>query len=67
MEGLTVKNHYVILKVSYKLGASFLARSHRYRKLEKNLTILGTIGGVAPFLGLFGTVVRILYTFLLSN
>jgi len=33
------------------------------RKLEKHLTILGTIGGVAPFLGLFGTVVRILYTF----
>ena len=33
------------------------------RKLEKNLTVLGTIGGVAPFLGLFGTVVRILYTF----
>ena len=27
------------------------------------LTILGTIGGVAPFLGLFGTVVRILFTF----
>ena len=33
------------------------------RKLEKHLNILGTIGGVAPFLGLFGTVVRILYTF----
>jgi biopolymer transport protein ExbB len=33
------------------------------RKLEKHITILGTIGGVAPFLGLFGTVVRILYTF----
>lgn len=33
------------------------------RKLEKNLTVLGTIGGVAPFLGLFGTVVRILITF----
>ncbi|MDR1167417.1 MAG: MotA/TolQ/ExbB proton channel family protein [Heliobacteriaceae bacterium] len=33
------------------------------RKLESHLTILGTIGGVAPFLGLFGTVVRILYTF----
>ena len=33
------------------------------RKLEHNLTIMGTIGGVAPFLGLFGTVVRILYTF----
>ena len=33
------------------------------RKLESHLTIMGTIGGVAPFLGLFGTVVRILYTF----
>ena len=33
------------------------------RKLERHLTILGTIGGVAPFLGLFGTVVRILLTF----
>ena len=33
------------------------------RKLEKHLTVLGTIGGDAPFLGLFGTVVRILYTF----
>ena len=33
------------------------------RKLERHLTILGTIGGVAPFLGLFGTVVGILYTF----
>ncbi|MFH0702970.1 MAG: MotA/TolQ/ExbB proton channel family protein [bacterium] len=33
------------------------------RKLEKHLAILGTIGGVAPFLGLLGTVVRILYTF----
>ncbi len=33
------------------------------RKLESYLTILGTIGGVAPFLGLFGTVVRILLTF----
>ena len=32
-------------------------------KLENHLTVLGTIGGVAPFLGLFGTVVRILYTF----
>ena len=33
------------------------------RKLEQHLTILATIGGVCPFLGLFGTVVRILYTF----
>lgn len=33
------------------------------RKLEKSLSVLGTIGAVAPFLGLFGTVVRILFTF----
>jgi biopolymer transport protein ExbB len=33
------------------------------RKLEKHLSIIGTIGSVSPFLGLFGTVVRILYTF----
>lgn len=40
-----------------------ISSSLAVRKLEKHLTILGTIGGVAPFLGLFGTVVRILYTF----
>ena len=40
-----------------------IAASLSSRKLESHLTILGTIGGVAPFLGLFGTVVRILFTF----
>ena len=40
-----------------------IASTLAVRKLEHRLTILGTIGGVAPFLGLFGTVVRILYTF----
>lgn len=40
-----------------------ISTSLAIRKLEKHLTILGTIGGVAPFLGLFGTVVRILFTF----
>lgn len=40
-----------------------IASNLAVRKLEKHLTILGTIGGVCPFLGLFGTVVRILYTF----
>src|SRR5574344_35865 len=40
-----------------------IAASLATRKLEHYLTIMGTIGGVAPFLGLFGTVVRILYTF----
>ena len=33
------------------------------RKLERNLAILGTIATVSPYLGLFGTVVRILLTF----
>ena len=40
-----------------------ISASLAIRKLEKNLSVLGTIGGVAPFLGLFGTVVRILFTF----
>jgi len=40
-----------------------ISTSLAVRKLEKHLTIIGTIGGVAPFLGLFATVVRILYTF----
>ena len=43
---------------AYDISASLATR-----KLERHLTIIGTIGGVAPFLGLFGTVVRILYTF----
>ena len=43
---------------SFDISASLASR-----KLESHLTILGTIGGVAPFLGLFGTVVRILFTF----
>ena len=43
---------------AYDISASLATR-----KLEKNLSVLGTIGAVAPFLGLFGTVVRILFTF----
>jgi biopolymer transport protein ExbB len=33
------------------------------RRLEAGLNTLGTIGTIAPYLGLFGTVVRILITF----
>lgn len=40
-----------------------ISTSLAVRKLEKHLTVIGTIGGVAPFLGLFATVVRILFTF----
>jgi biopolymer transport protein ExbB len=43
---------------SYDITAALASR-----KLEKNLSILGTIATIAPYLGLFGTVVRILLTF----
>ena len=33
------------------------------RNLERHLSILGTIATISPYLGLFGTVVRILLTF----
>ncbi len=33
------------------------------RSLERHLSILGTIATIAPYLGLFGTVIRILLTF----
>ena len=32
------------------------------RKLEKHLAVLGTIGATCPFLGLFGTVVGVVFT-----
>ena len=43
---------------SYDITAALASR-----KLEKNLPILGTIATVSPYLGLFGTVIRILLTF----
>lgn len=43
---------------SYDITAALASR-----KLEKNLSILGTIATISPYLGLFGTVVRILLTF----
>lgn len=33
------------------------------RRLERNLSLVGTVATVSPYLGLFGTVVRILLTF----
>jgi biopolymer transport protein ExbB len=32
-------------------------------KLEKNLSVLGTLGNIAPFIGLFGTVIGIIRAF----
>ncbi|MBI5093619.1 MAG: MotA/TolQ/ExbB proton channel family protein [Candidatus Hydrogenedentes bacterium] len=43
---------------SFDIAAALVAR-----KLERNLPIVGTIATIAPYLGLFGTVVRILMTF----
>jgi biopolymer transport protein ExbB len=43
---------------SYDITAALASR-----KLEKNLPVLGTIATVSPYLGLFGTVIRILLTF----
>ncbi|MEM0951104.1 MAG: MotA/TolQ/ExbB proton channel family protein [Cyanobacteria bacterium P01_H01_bin.74] len=43
---------------SYDITAALASR-----KLEKNLSVLGTIATIAPYLGLFGTVIRILLTF----
>lgn len=40
-----------------------IATSLATRKLEEHLSVLGTIATIAPYLGLFGTVVRILLTF----
>jgi biopolymer transport protein ExbB/TolQ len=49
---------------SKAFGSAFdLAQALAVRRLERGLNILGTIGTVAPYLGLFGTVVRILITF----
>ena len=74
-QSLSVQLGGVIGEVSEEAGRIFseqrngfsrsfdIASSLATRKLESHLTILGTIGGVCPFLGLFGTVVRILYTF----
>lgn len=44
-------------------GAFDITLALATRKLEQTLGILGTIGTIAPYLGLFGTVVRILITF----
>lgn len=43
---------------SYDITAALASR-----KLEKNLPVLGTIATISPYLGLFGTVIRILLTF----
>ena len=38
-------------------------RAHARRELEQHVSILGTVGANAPFIGLFGTVVGIINSF----
>ena len=55
---------YTLAKHKGNFERSFdITVSLAVRNLERHLSILGTIATVSPYLGLFGTVVRILLTF----
>ena len=41
-----------------------VAYSREEEKLEKNLTFLATVGSVSPYIGLFGTVIGIMNSFI---
>lgn len=58
-EGLRIVDEYPDrFETLYEVASSLAAR-----QLTRGLVILGTIATVSPYLGLFGTVVRILLTF----
>lgn len=58
-EGLRIVNEYPDrFETLYEVASSLAAR-----QLTRGLVILGTIATISPYLGLFGTVVRILLTF----
>lgn len=55
---------YILAKHKGSFERSFdITASLAVRSLERRLSVLGTIATIAPYLGLFGTVVRILLTF----
>jgi biopolymer transport protein ExbB len=55
---------YTLAKHKGNFERSFdITVSLAVRNLERHLSILGTIATISPYLGLFGTVVRILLTF----
>jgi len=55
---------YILARHKGSFERSFdITLSLAVRSLERHLSILGTIATIAPYLGLFGTVVRILLTF----
>lgn len=45
------------------LDSMRLAEDYELKKFRKNVWILGTIGSIAPFIGLFGTVIGIMRAF----
>lgn len=58
-EGLRIVSEYPDrFETLYEVASSLAAR-----QLTRGLVVLGTIATVSPYLGLFGTVVRILLTF----
>ncbi|HAW50228.1 TPA: hypothetical protein DCX16_04700 [bacterium] len=46
------------------LDAIRRAQDSEFKKMRKNVWILGTIGSIAPFVGLFGTVIGIMRAFM---
>ncbi|MEW6654335.1 MAG: MotA/TolQ/ExbB proton channel family protein [Bacteroidota bacterium] len=58
---------YMMNNLSYKkeelLDLSFSKMDQELVKLEKGVSILGTMGNIAPFIGLFGTVLGIIRSF----
>jgi len=58
---------YMMNNLSYKkdelMDLSFSKMDQELVKLEKGVSILGTLGNIAPFIGLFGTVLGIIRSF----
>ena len=64
---LAVVFGYMLSNLNYKkdelLDLSFSKMDEEIVKLEKSLGVLGTLGNIAPFIGLFGTVLGIIRSF----
>lgn len=58
---------YMMNNLSYKkeelMDLSFSKMDQELVKLEKGVSILGTLGNISPFIGLFGTVLGIIRSF----
>lgn len=65
MKGYSGSNsHHLSVGIKERIGQAMeVARSREMDKIERNLSLLGTIGSAAPFIGLFGTVWGIMHSF----